>query len=388
MLEAAVVVLAVGVVVLLVLLLRRAPGTGDPEIAQLRQELNVLRQTTDRSLQNFGTQLSSVGAGVNTVLSTVAGEVGNRLDALNQNVAQRLNENVGAMSATSKAVNDRMANVQSAFAGLQRQIGEMSEQARNLSEMSRSLTDLQRALSAPRLRGGFGEVQLEALLSQVFARDQFQMQYGFPSGDIADAVLKFPQGVVAIDSKFPLENFRRMAESATDADKKAARKEFLRDVRRRIDEIAGKYVRPADGTLPFALAFIPAENVYYEAIIRDEEGNDLHEYCVERRVFPVSPNSLYAYLQTIVIGLKGLQISRRAESILRQIDTLQVELGKFSDGYSTLGKHLKNAADRFDEGSRQLERLETRVESLAGNGAGQMLLELEASADEEQGKKS
>ena len=387
MLEAATVVLAVAVVVLLVLLLRRSPAAGDPEIARLRQELNVLRETTDRSLQNFGTQLSSVGTNVNTVLTSVAGEVGNRLDALNQNVAQRLNENVGAMSATSKAVNDRMANVQSAFAGLQRQIGEMSEQARHLSEMSRSLTDLQRALSSPRVRGGFGEVQLEALLSQVFARDQFQMQYSFPSGDIADAVLKFPQGMVAIDSKFPLENFRRMAEGATDADKKAARKEFLRDVRRRIDEIADKYIRPADGTLPFSLAFIPAENVFYEAIIRDEDGNDLHEYCLERRVFPVSPNSLYAYLQTIVIGMKGLQISRRAESILRQIDTLHVELGKFSDSYGTLGKHLKNASDRFDEGSHQLERLETRVESLAGNGAGQMLLELEAAAEEEQGKK-
>src|SRR5581483_1589285 len=133
-----------------------------------------------------------------------------------------------------------------------------------------------------------------------FAREQYELQYRFASGEIADAIVRFPQGMVAIDSKFSLENFRRMAEANGDGDRKGARRDFLKDVRKRVDEIATKYVRPADGTLPFALMYIPAENVYYEAILRDEDGNDLYTYCFQKKVVPVSPNSLYAYLQTIV----------------------------------------------------------------------------------------
>jgi DNA recombination protein RmuC len=243
----------------------------------------------------------------------------------------------------------------------------MSEQARQLAEMSKSISTLERVLSAPKLRGGFGEAQLENLLRMVFANDQYQMEFAFSSGEKADAVLFFPQGYVAIDSKFPLENFRRMAEADTDADKKAMRRDFLRDVKRRIDEIATKYVRPSEGTLPFALMYIPAENVYYEAIIRDEEGNDLYNYCTQKRVLPVSPNSLYAYLQTIVLGLNSMRVSQRAEWILREIEALRVEMTKFSDTFDVTGKHLRNASAKFDESAKALDRIQNRVEVL-GNG--------------------
>jgi len=123
--------------------------------------------------------------------------------------------------------------------------------------------------------------------------------------------------------------------------------------------------------------YIPAENVYYEAIIRDEDSNDLYSYCLQRRVVPVSPNSLYAYLQTILVGLNGMRVSQRAEAILRDIESLRIELGKFSDNYVTVGKHLKNAADRFEEGSRTLGKLESRVEALAGRTEEQLELGIE-----------
>jgi DNA recombination protein RmuC len=202
----------------------------------------------------------------------------------------------------------------------------------------------------------------------VFAHDQYQMEFPFSSGEKADAVLFFPQGHVAIDSKFPLENFRRLAESQNDSEKKTLRREFLRDVKRRIDEIATKYVRPSEGTLPFALMYIPAENVYYESIIRDDEGNDIYNYCVQRRVIPVSPNSLYAYLQTIVLGLNSMRVSQRAEWILREIEGLRIEMGKFSDCFEVTGKHLRNAQAKYDESLRALDKIQTRVQ-LLGNGA-------------------
>ena len=365
----------------MVLVLRR-PATTDPQaLNALRNDFSVLRESTDRSVSHvvdvFSKQLDGMGDNVQKALGAVNCNVAERLEAMNRQLGERLNENVKAMSGTSKEVNDRMAHVQNIFAELQKQVGGMSEQARHLAELSKSIADLQHILTAPKLRGGFGEEQLENLLAMVFAREQYRTQYAFSSGDRADAVLLFPQGMVAIDSKFSLENFRRIAAAEGEPEKKAARREFLKDVRKRVDEIAGKYIRPAEGTLPFALMYIPAENVYYEAIIRDEDDTGLYEYCAQKRVMPVSPNSLYAYLHTIVVGLKSLHVSQQAESILQQMESLTFELEKFTDVYDKLGTHLKNAGKSYDDSTRALGKLENRVHNLAGAGISQPELPLD-----------
>jgi DNA recombination protein RmuC len=363
------IVAVVAALAAVVIALRGASSTEGQTLEAMRNDLNLLRESSDRSLQTvttvFSNQLRDIGASVQTGLATVNSEVANRLDAMNQNVAQRLHENAAAMASTGNSVADRIATVQSTFASLEKQVGEMSEQARALAEASRSITSLERALAAPKARGGFGETQLENLLQQVFGAHQFKMQYEFRNGDIADAVLFFPQGMVVIDSKFPLDNFRRVVGGSGEAEKKNARREFIKDVKKRIDEVAGKYIRPGEGTLPFALMYVPAENVYYEAVIRDEDGIDLYGYSVERHVMPVSPNSLYAYLHTILVGLNGMRISERAELILREIQSLQVELEKFDEEYQTLGKHLRNANVKFEDSSKTLERVERRVDGLA-----------------------
>lgn len=344
----------------------------DPSLQAMRDEVMFLRESTNKSMQTmssgFSTQLQAVTANVHTAISGLAATVGDRLDAMNQHVSEQVTESLKMMSSSSDAVNQSIGAAQGTFAGLQKQVGEMSEQARQLSEISKSITDLQRVLIAPKLRGEFGEAQLGNLLGMVFAREQYELQYRFPSGDIADAVLYFPQGMVAIDSKFPLENFRRMAEANEEATRKSLRREFLKDVRRRADEVAAKYICPSDGTLPFALMYVPAENVYYECIIRDDDGNDLHSYCLQRKVVPVSPNSFYAYLQTILLGLNSMRVSERAEAMLRDIDSLGTELRRFSESYKTLGSHIRNASSKFDDGAKALDKVEGRVESLTGRG--------------------
>jgi len=348
-------------------------GSSQREMQELHTQMNLLRESSEKSIQSitsvFAAQMQGLNSNTQNSLASVMAEVGNRLNAMNQHVAQRLNENAEAMRSSSKEVNDRIANVQSTFAGLQKQVGEMTEQARQLREISHSMSKLEQVLSAPKLRGGFGETQLENLLASVFAREQFSMQYKFASGDVADAVLRFDKGMVAIDSKFSLDNFRRIGEAETDAAKKTARKDFLKDVRKRVDEIATRYIRPADGTMPFALMYIPAENVYYEAIIRDEDGNDLYAYCVQKRVMPVSPNSLYAYLQTILVGLNSMRISQRAEGILRELQSLEVELEKFDEIFGKLGTHLRNASRSYEDSAREFARIGNRVESLASSNA-------------------
>jgi DNA recombination protein RmuC len=326
-------VAAVAALIAVVVAMRGRPsGEG---AAVLRNDMDQLRQSTERAVQGINssvsTQLQTMTLSVQTGLAAVNTDVNNRLESISRSVADRLKENATSITASSQQVNERIANVQTTFSALQKQVGEMSEQARQIADVSKSIGDLERVLSAPKLRGGFGELQLENLLSQVFASEQYDVQYRFSTGDIADAVLHLPQGKVAIDSKFSLENFRRTMDAQNDTERKGARREFLKDVRKRIDEIAGKYIRPAEGTLPFALMYIPAENVYYEAIIRDEDGNDLYAYCAQKRVLPVSPNSLYAYLQTIVLGMNGMRVSQRAEAILREIQSLKIELERFEE---------------------------------------------------------
>jgi DNA recombination protein RmuC len=361
------------------LLLLRKPVAQDPVVDELRQDVLLLRETTEKSIQNinaiFSGQLQSVTSNVQASLAGATADLGSRLDSINRQVTEQLNQSANVMTANADAVSKNVAAVQMTFAGLQRQVGEMTEQARQLSDMSRAVTALEHVLRAPKMRGNFGEEQLESLLSLVFSKQQYALQYRFPSGQVVDAVLFLPLGHVAIDSKFPLENFRRIAECAGEEEKKIARRDFLRDVRRRVDEVASRYIRPAEGTLPFALMYVPAENVYYETIIRnDDEPFQLYRFCLDKRVIPVSPNSFYAYLQTIMVGLKGMQVSQRAETIVRDIESLRIELEKFTRTYETVGQHVRNAAAKMEEGSKLLNKVELRVESLAGEGAEQQTL--------------
>src|SRR5262249_44473156 len=223
----------------LIIVLRSRRAAEDPSLnAIMRYEMNLLRETTEKSIQSMGalfsSQLQSVTSNMQNALANVSLDVSGRLESISKSVTDQMNQNVQLVSTTSHSVSERMSSVQSTFAALQKQVGEMSEQARSLSEMGKSVAALERVVTAPKLRGGFGESQLENLLNMVFSRDQFELQYAFGCGDVVDAVLFFPQGKVAIDSKFPLENFRRMARAETDSEKKAARREFMKDVKRRI----------------------------------------------------------------------------------------------------------------------------------------------------------
>jgi DNA recombination protein RmuC len=372
------IVVGLSALLISVALVLRRPRALDSTTESLRNDVLSLRDATEKSIQNinalFSGQLQAVTSHVQTSLAAVTSDLGNRLDSINRQVTEQLNQSANVMNANTAAVSKNIVAVQQTFAGLQRQVGEMTEQARQLSDMSKAVTALEHVLRAPKLRGNFGEEQLENLLGLVFSRHQYELQHRFSSGEVVDAVLFLPLGQVAVDSKFPLENFRRIAD-ASDDDKKCARRDFLRDVRRRIDEIATRYIRPAEGTLPFALMYVPAENVYYETIIRDDdEPFHLYRYCLEKRVIPVSPNSLYAYLQTIMVGLKGMQVSQRAETIVREIESLRIELEKFTRAYDTVGQHIRNAASKLEEGSKLLNKVELRVESLAGDGTEQQSL--------------
>jgi DNA recombination protein RmuC len=183
------------------------------------------------------------------------------------------------------------------------------------------------------------------------------MQYRFKSGEAVDAVIKLGERFVPVDAKFSLENFQKMLQEADEQSRQAIRRKFIQDVKNRVDEVSDKYILPQENTYDFALMYIPAEGVYYEVIIKEE----LLSYFAGKKVIPVSPNTFYAYLQVICLGLKGMKIEENAKLILKNLGGLATELNKFRDEFVTLGTHLNNAAGKYRDSSVRLERFSEKL---------------------------
>ena len=241
---------------------------------------------------------------------------------------------------------------------LNNQLGQLQGSSQKIMELGGDLKSLQQILASPKLRGGLGEWQLEKILSTLLPAESFSVQYTFRDGKKVDALVKMPQYSVPIDAKFPLENFQKLQKAENEADAKKLRSQFLRDVQKHIDKIAESYIKPDEGTLDFAMMFIPAENVYYEAMVKsDSDTVSVADYAMERKVFPVSPNLLYVYLMTVVMGLHGMQIEKQAAEIRKNLKTLNVSFADFITTFDTLGSHLRNAHGKHDEGQKKLDKL-------------------------------
>ncbi len=267
-----------------------------------------------------------------------------------------------------KSIGERLEGATQAVARVQHQLGDLARTAEHMQEMGRSLTDLQNILKAPKLRGLMGESLLAELLRQVLPESAYSLQHSFRSGVKVDAVIRLGDGLVPVDAKFPLEAFNRMIKAEAEGERRVARREFNTSVRNRIAEIADKYILPEEGTYDFALMYIPAENIFYEVILREDGtgGPDLSTYALERKVIPVSPNSFYAYLMAIVYGLKGLRIEKDAQEVFRSVRGLQQGFVQFMETFARLGKQMGHAQNNFDEARRQADRLQDGVIALSG----------------------
>lgn len=286
-----------------------------------------------------------------------------QLGQLLGHVNDRLKENSEVLRATHQSLEERMDSAARVVGNVQKSLGGLEEANRRIYEVGRDIASLQEILRAPKLRGGLGEFFLEDLLRQILPSNHFSTQYCFRSGEKVDAIIKVGNLLVPVDAKFPLENFRRSLEAIAEDDKARAKRQFAADVRKHIDAIAGKYILPDEGTYDFALMYIPAENVYYETIIKDDALGDrnLSQYALGKRVIPVSPNSFYAYLQAIVLGLKGMKIEERAKEIIQYLSQLQGDFARFKDEYALLGKHLGHAQANYQSAEKRLEQLDQKL---------------------------
>ena len=283
-------------------------------------------------------------------------------------IRQRLKEQGDALS---KMVGEKVEGSMAVFGDVRERLGELAQRTKDIQEVSKNVSSLQELLRAPKFRGGFGELLLERLLADILPADSYSLQYKFKGGETVDAVIRIGGNLVPIDSKFPLEDFKRIVAVESEEEQAALRRQFTRSMKKHIDDVT-KYILPDESTFDFALMYIPAENIYYETIIRGTEESDIFSYSLNKRVVPVSPNSFYAYLQVIVQGLKGLHFEKAAGEILSYIKRLQSDFDDFQYDYEVMGEHIRHAANKYDKANRKLARFgdklrltgETPVEKL------------------------
>jgi DNA recombination protein RmuC len=355
--------------------LEAASGAPDAALEVLQREIGGVRaearQGQEAALAAVRQEVTQFGGQVSQQLGQFQSAVTGQLQAVTGEVNRRLQESMALLSDAQQSMGQRLDQAAQAVSQVHGQLGTLTEATRRMAEIGRDIAGLEQILRAPKVRGGFGEIMLERLLGEILPTASFRLQHAFRSGDKVDAAIALGDRLVPVDSKFPLENFRRLVEEPQEDKRRQARRAFLRDVRNRVDEVAKKYILPDEGTFDFALMYIPAENVYYEVIVRDDEDGDdaLLAYALSRRVIPVSPNCFYAYLQVILLGLKGLRIEQNAREILATLSRLGGDLGRFREHFDTLGKHVTNAKHKYDEATAALARFEAKLETVEGRGA-------------------
>ena len=270
-----------------------------------------------------------------------------------------------SLGATEQQLATQAGSTHRTLTDLSRQLGALGEQSQRIGELAKDIGSLQDLLRAPKARGGFGELLLERLLHDALPARAYEIQYTYKDGSRVDAIVRYAGRIVPIDAKFPNETWTALAKAADETERRSKKRTFLQQVRRHVDAV-GRYVSPADGTIDFAVMYIPSESVYYDLVLREEEGEpDLRAYCADRKVIPASPNTLLAYLQVIALGVRGLAMQERTRELQQGVSAVRREFERFVELHDQLGRHLENATKKFDETDRALARASGAIETLA-----------------------
>jgi DNA recombination protein RmuC len=329
---------------------------GREKSGAIESQMNELR----RDLQTIATsQASSTGQ-----LETIAKSVAQRLDSVAPALQEAIKNSAqitGQMTSDAQTkMADELKNTREQISQIQLQLGEVQLAGKQMSQTAQTLEGI---LGGAKSRGSLGEVTLERLLEDSLPSAQYAVQYRFSSGEAADAVIKLrDKKLMAIDSKFPLDAYRRIA---TEGDE--ARRAFATAVKGHADAITKKYIVPDEGTLDVALMFVPSESVYYELLMTaDGKGQPLDAYCRDKHVIAVSPNTLYAHLHVIAMGLRGMQMEENAMRLLASLSGVEKQLEKFADKFGTLGTHLKNAQQSYSDSDKLFEKAQSTLENMLG----------------------
>jgi DNA recombination protein RmuC len=305
------------------------------------------------------------------LLLTQINELSRTVDAKLGESSKQVNESIRYQSSESQKV----------IRDITERLTRLDETNKQVMSFTDQLQSLQDILKNPKQRGILGEYYLETLLKNVMPPGSYQMQYGFPNGDIVDAVVFIKDKIIPIDSKFSLENYNRISETRDPAEKERFEKVFLNDLKNRITETS-KYIQPENGTMDFAFMFIPHEAIYYDLIINkigsmaEDNENLIQRAASKYKVIIVSPTSFLAYLQTVLQGLKALQIEESAKDIIKRVNELGTHLQKYEDYHNKLGNALTTTVNQYNLSNKELSKVDKDVLRITGSSPELKMLEV------------
>jgi DNA recombination protein RmuC len=315
-------------------------------------DLTAVRQEMQASL---ATQTQNMAAQINHLMQSVTQQLGQVRQELQTGVATTGN----LATQAQRDVAQQLQSSTNMLLQMQQRIGEVYQTSQDLTKATQTL---QSVLGGAKTRGSLGEVTLERILEDALPQSAYAIQFRFAStGAVVDAIVRSSDHILSVDSKFPLESYRRLLEVGEDA-----RRDFSQAVRKHADSIAEKYILPDEHTFDYALMFVPSEGVYYELLMtEDSKYGRLDEYCRSKRVFPVSPNTFYACLSAIAISLRGQQLEENARHLFASLAGLQKQLESFADVYDKLGTHLRHAQQSYEDADSRLTRARNSLEQMS-----------------------
>ncbi len=291
------------------------------------------------------------------------------------------------LAESTKALQDQFGQSAKIVRDVTERLTKLDETNKQVLNFSDQLQNLQDILKNPKQRGVLGEYYLEETLKNVLPPKSYQMQYKFKDGEIVDAVVFVKDKIIPVDSKFSLENYERILNERDEAAREQLEKSFKQDLKNRIDETA-KYVRPSEGTMEFAFMFIPSEAIYYDLLVNKVGAvkvatRDLIEYAFkDRHVIIVSPTSFLAYLQTVLQGLRALQIEESAKEIRKNVEQLAKHLGNYENYMQKLGGHLGTVVNTYNTASKEFKKIDKDVLKISDVDVGAEVVELEKPKEE------
>jgi DNA recombination protein RmuC len=300
-----------------------------------------------------------------------------QINELSRTVDAKLGE---SSQVVQKSLQTQFSESQRLIRDITRELTEVKETGKQVASYADQLQSLQEIFKNPKQRGVVGEYYLETLLKNVLPPGSFQMQYPFPDGTIADAVVFVKNHIIPIDSKFSLENYNRVVEAKDEFERERYERVFINDLKNRIEETS-KYIQPAQNTLDFAFMFIPHEAIYYDLLInkvgaiKDDTDNLIQRAASKYRVIIVSPTSFLAYLQTVLQGLKALQIEESAKQIIHKVEDLSRHLKTYEESHRKLGESLGTAVRRFNDSNKEFKKIDKDMLRITGSA-----MEIEAVA--------
>jgi len=284
-----------------------------------------------------------------------------RLDSFTDLMNKQLEQSRQSSERASLAVHQQVQ-------GFTQGLTQLHENMKQMHDSVKSVSSFQDIFKSPKLRGLWGEMSLEAALAQYFSRDLYETQHYFKSGEAVDAILRLPnQMILPIDAKFNWENFEKMTNAGNDMDREVFRKAFYSDVKKKIDEIAAKYILPSEGTTDLALMYVPAETVYYE-LINNIKDADIPAYARGKKIFLVSPNTFGLSVSAIMHWFKDVQFSKQTKEIIQRLSRIATDGEKLGENFRKLGKHISDSKSAYDDAEKRLGLLVDRVHNIVETG--------------------